>query len=69
MLQHQGVATTSTVLKSTTKQQGQTKGGGLPPPKDWETKTLRAASLIEARTGNVRTYLVSRIKAGDVQSF
>ena len=40
---------------------------GLPPtvPDDWESKPLESSSMIQACTGNIRTYIVGRIQTDE----
>ena len=36
-------------------------------PDNWESLPLRGTSIITARTGNIRTYIVGKIQLGEVR--
>ena len=52
--------------KRTKPVQKQSKGSASDPamPSNWEPTPLQPTSLIEARSGNIRTYIVGRIQVG-----
>ena len=51
---------------ATNRKQNKAGARDVTLPANWESSPLLSTSLIEARTGNIRTYIVAKVQVGKV---